>query len=75
MLKGLSHEIFMVLLAGMIYLGLNRNRLWFFNFKGAPSILDSHFKFDAFHTKPSQRLLESPRRIDKGVCSALVNFI
>jgi hypothetical protein len=36
-LKGLSHEIFMGFLLEWIYLGLNRNRFWFFNFKEGPS--------------------------------------
>jgi hypothetical protein len=28
-----------------IYLGLNRNRFWFFHFKEIPLILDSQFKY------------------------------
>jgi hypothetical protein len=28
-----------------IHLDLNMNRLWFFNFNGAPFILDNYFKF------------------------------
>ncbi len=45
-LKGLSHEIFgHVCWPVWMHLGLNKNRLWFLNFKEAPSIWDSHFKF------------------------------
>ncbi len=41
-LKGLSHEIF-----GPVSwpVCLNKNRFWFLNFKEAPSIWGSHFKF------------------------------
>jgi hypothetical protein len=47
--KGLSQEISTFFCGGKwIYLGLNWNRFWFFNFKDAPSILDSHFKFRNF---------------------------
>jgi hypothetical protein len=28
-----------------MYLGVNVNRLWFFNFNDAPLILDNYFKF------------------------------
>jgi hypothetical protein len=45
-LKGLSHEIFMVIFwLEWIYLGLNENRNWFLNFKEGSSILDSYFKY------------------------------
>ncbi len=45
-LKGLSHEIFTgIFWLERIYLGLNENRYWFLNFKGASSILDSYFKY------------------------------
>jgi hypothetical protein len=45
-LKGLSHEIFgPVFWAVWMYLDLNVNRLWFFNFNDAPLILDNYFKF------------------------------
>ncbi len=45
-LKGLSHEIFMVIFQlEQIYLGLNENRYWFLNFKEGYSILDSYFKY------------------------------
>jgi hypothetical protein len=38
-LKGLSHEIFEpVYWPVWMHLGLNKNRVWFLNFKGAPSI-------------------------------------
>jgi hypothetical protein len=44
----------------LIYLGLNRNHILFFGFKEIPTILDSQFKYsiDAFHTKPSRRLVD-----------------
>jgi hypothetical protein len=45
-LKRLSLEIFgPVFWAVWIYLCLNVNRLWFFNFNGAPLILDTYSKF------------------------------
>ncbi len=45
-LKGLSHEIFMVIFwLEWIYLGLNGNRFWFLNFKEGSTILDSYFKY------------------------------
>jgi hypothetical protein len=45
-LKGLSHEIFgPVYWPVWMHLGLNKNRFWFLNFKEAPSIWGSHFKF------------------------------
>jgi hypothetical protein len=45
-LKGLSHEIFMVIFwLEWIHIGLKGNRFWFFNFKDVSSILDSNFKF------------------------------
>jgi hypothetical protein len=45
-LKGLSHEIFgPVYWPVWIHIGLNKNRFWFLNFKEAPSIWGSHFKF------------------------------
>jgi hypothetical protein len=45
-LKGLSHEIFMVICwLEWIHLGLKGNRFWFLNFKDVSSILDSNFKF------------------------------
>jgi hypothetical protein len=44
--------------------GFNVNRSWFLNFFDAPAILESHFRFYAFHGKPSQRFSESPRRFD-----------
>jgi hypothetical protein len=45
-LKGLSFEIFEpVCWPVWIHLGLNKNRFWFLNFKEAPSILGSHFRF------------------------------
>jgi hypothetical protein len=38
-LRGLSHEIFgPVYWPVWMHLGLNKNRFWFLNFKGAPSI-------------------------------------
>ncbi len=38
-LKGLSHEIFgPVYWPVWMHLGLNKNRFWFLNFEGAPSI-------------------------------------
>jgi hypothetical protein len=38
-LKGLSHQIFgPVYWPVWMHLGLNKNRFWFLNFKGAPSI-------------------------------------
>ncbi len=44
--KGLSHEIFRpVFWPVWIYLGLNRNRFCFLNFKEGSLILDSYFKF------------------------------
>ncbi len=33
-------------------------------------MLDSHLIVDAFHAKPSQRFVESPRRIYNLVCSS-----
>ncbi len=45
-LKGLSYEIFgPVLWTLWMYLGLNVNHLWFFNFNDAPLIWDNYFKF------------------------------
>ncbi len=44
-LKGLSHEIFGLVLPVWMRLGLNRKRFWFLSFKEALSILDRHFKF------------------------------
>jgi hypothetical protein len=45
-LKGLSHEIFIVIFwLEWIHIGLKGNRFWFFNFKDVSSILDSNFKF------------------------------
>jgi hypothetical protein len=45
-LKGLSHEIFMVIFwLEWIYIGLKGNRFWFLNFKDVSSILDSNFKY------------------------------
>jgi hypothetical protein len=45
-LKGLSHEIFRpVFWPVWIYLGLNGNRFWFFNFKEGSLIFDSYFKY------------------------------
>ncbi len=45
-LKGLSHEIFgPVYWPVWMHLGLNKNRFWFLNLKGAPSILGRYFKF------------------------------
>ncbi len=45
-LKGLSHEIFRpVFWPWWIYLGLNGNRFWFFNFKEGSLIWDSYFKY------------------------------
>jgi hypothetical protein len=45
-LKGLSHEICMVVFwLEWIYLGLIGNRFWFLNFKEGSSILDSYFKY------------------------------
>jgi hypothetical protein len=62
-LKGLSHEIFgPVYWPVWMHLGLNKNRFWFLNFKGAPSITGI-LSFYAFQFKPSRRFLESPRRI------------
>jgi hypothetical protein len=43
--------------------GLNMNRLWFLNFKGAPLILDNYLSFDSFQAKHYPRFLESRRRI------------
>jgi hypothetical protein len=40
-LKGLSHDIFRPV---WMHLGLNVNRLWFFNLKEGSSILYSYFK-------------------------------
>jgi hypothetical protein len=46
-LKGLSHEIFgPVFWTVLMYLGLNVNRLWFFNINDAPLILDNYLSFD-----------------------------
>ncbi len=46
LLKGLSHEIFgPVFWPVWMYIGLNKNRFWFLNFKEAPSIWCSYFKF------------------------------
>ncbi len=71
-LKGLLHEIFgPVFLPVWMHRGLNRNRFWFLNFKEAPSIWDSHLSFYALHVKPSQRFLESARRIGNCVRSSL----
>ncbi len=45
-LKGLSHENFRpVFWSVWMRLGLNGNRLWFYNFYEAPSIFGSYFKF------------------------------
>ncbi len=45
-LKGLSHEIFRpVFWPVWMRLGLDVNRLWFYNFYEAPSIFGSYFKF------------------------------
>ncbi len=45
-LKGLSHEIFMVIFwLEWIHIGLKGNRFWFLNFNDVSSILDSNFKF------------------------------
>jgi hypothetical protein len=45
-LKGLSHEIFMVIFwLEWTHIGLKGNRFWFLNFKDVSSILDSNFKF------------------------------
>jgi hypothetical protein len=45
-LKGLSHEIFgPVYWPVWMHLGLNKNRFWFLNFKGAPLKWGRHFKF------------------------------
>jgi hypothetical protein len=45
-LKGLSHEIFgPVYWPVWMHLGLSKNRFWFLNFKGAPSIWGRQFKF------------------------------
>jgi hypothetical protein len=45
-LKGLSHENFgPVYWPVCIHLDLNENRFWFLNFKEAPSVWGSHFKF------------------------------
>ncbi len=46
LLKGLSHEIFMVIFwLEWIHIGLKGNRFWFLNFKDVSSILDSNCKF------------------------------
>jgi hypothetical protein len=45
-LKGLSHEIFMVIFwLEWIYIGLKGGRFWFLNFEDVSSILDSNFKY------------------------------
>ncbi len=45
-LKGLSHEIFRpVFWPVWMHLGLNVNRLWFFNFKEGSLILYIYFKY------------------------------
>ncbi len=45
-LKGLSHEIFRpVFWPVWMHLGLNVNRLWFWNFYEAPLIFGNYFKF------------------------------
>jgi hypothetical protein len=45
-LKGLSHEIFMVIFwLEWTYLGLNEDRYWFLNFKEGSLILNSYFKY------------------------------
>ncbi len=46
LLKGLSHEIFRpVFWSVWMHLGLNVNRLWFFNFKEGSLILYSYFNY------------------------------
>jgi hypothetical protein len=49
-----------------MHLGLNVNRLWVFRFY---TVILS---IDAFHTKPSRRFYESPRRIDNCIKDTLV---
>jgi hypothetical protein len=45
-LKGLSHEIFIVIFwLEWIHIVLKGNRFWFLNFKDVSSVLDSDFKF------------------------------
>jgi hypothetical protein len=64
-LKGLSHEIFMVIFwLEWIYIGLKGNRFWFLNFKDVLLFYTVILSIDAFHTKPSRRFYESPRRIE-----------
>jgi hypothetical protein len=49
MLIGIERNFCMTFfLPEWIYLGLNRNRFWFLNFKDAPLIWHSHFKFWCF---------------------------
>jgi hypothetical protein len=76
-LKGLSHEIFgPVYWPVWIHKGLNKSHFWFLNFKEAPSIWGSHFKFLCVSVKPSRRFLESRRRIGNWDCGSpiLVDF-
>jgi hypothetical protein len=68
--KGFSHEIFTIFWLEWIYHGLNRNHFWFFSLKEIPSILDSQFKYWFISYQPSQRFVESPRRIDNWVRSS-----
>jgi hypothetical protein len=58
-----------------MHLGLNVNRLWFFNFQESSSISYNYTiiqSIDAFHTKPSRRFVESPRRIDNCIKDTLM---
>jgi hypothetical protein len=69
------HEIFRpVFWPVWMHLGLNVNCLWFFNFKEGSSILYSYFilSIDVFHTKPTRRFIESPRRIDNCIKDTLM---
>jgi hypothetical protein len=57
-LKGLSHEVYRpVYWPVWMHLGLNKNRFWFLNFKGAPSIYGRHFKFLCVSVQTFQEIL------------------
>jgi hypothetical protein len=58
-----------------VYVGLNRNRFWFFSFtKEVPTILDSQFKYWCvyYQTLSYCRFVESPRRIENWVRGSLI---
>jgi hypothetical protein len=75
-LKGLSFEIFEpVCWPVWLHLGLNKNRFWFLNFKEAPSILGSHFRFLCVSVQlATEDLVANPRELRTQLSIILGDF-